>query len=566
MTDKPNSNLLEPNSNLLEPTRTRLEPKRCELEETESYEAARVGWNAELETFIVHVHECSECGLECEQVNGSYERCPHCGAVNVLDDDYRKAIPGDELEMIRMAEKYQLADDDGVERSDDGVDSREKLEAHVLERVKEGFITYTELIGWLDRQKRITIREHQEGCKYKAKADELQERVDSLTAELDKLAKQREILQGALDIAVQNETKLESERDTLNTRCNALETEQADLHETINELESELDNWRKLTDGIELPDYPMTEFMPKDKDRRIAELEAENDALKERISENGATEDEIRNSDVWNVAYEIYRAGGYVDDGSSEPNPPTNGIYKLLYRQTEIVERECLASNNWALQERYKALNRVAELEAENKKLKGRLENQAATIARLHDEQDRYAIQLVKDTKDIEKLTAERDELKSEIAKHEHDCGLLFDEKHKLEAENDKLREKVARLRKRVVVLECDLTYSTGDIYRHYDKAKKRIAELEAERGELIAERDRLRRFVDGGAYDCMTCEAKAELAERADSLEAELERKQHVCDVQRESFLKLEAENAELRKANAPYQTGVGSSREVGA
>ena len=45
--------------------------------------------------------------------------------------------------------------------------------------------------------------------------------------------------------------------------------------ERIRQLEAELNKWRKLTDGIELPDYPMAKFMPKDKDRRIAELEAE---------------------------------------------------------------------------------------------------------------------------------------------------------------------------------------------------------------------------------------------------------------------------------------------------
>lgn len=46
----------------------------------------------------------------------------------------------------------------------------------------------------------------------------------------------------------------------------------------------------------------------------------------------------------------------------------------------------------------------------------------------------------------IDRLTAERDELKAEIAKYEHDCGLLFDEKHKLTAERDELREKLDQL------------------------------------------------------------------------------------------------------------------------
>lgn len=41
----------------------------CKLEETESYQSERG---------IVHVLECSECGRECEHVNGSYDHCPHC--------------------------------------------------------------------------------------------------------------------------------------------------------------------------------------------------------------------------------------------------------------------------------------------------------------------------------------------------------------------------------------------------------------------------------------------------------------------------------------------------------
>lgn len=35
----------------------------------------------------VNVWECSTCGQECEEINGSYEFCPHCGAEVVDDDD-----------------------------------------------------------------------------------------------------------------------------------------------------------------------------------------------------------------------------------------------------------------------------------------------------------------------------------------------------------------------------------------------------------------------------------------------------------------------------------------------
>lgn len=52
-----------------------LENGTCELEETDSYPSEN-GW--------VHVLECSNCGKECEHVNGDYEYCPHCLAKNKL--------------------------------------------------------------------------------------------------------------------------------------------------------------------------------------------------------------------------------------------------------------------------------------------------------------------------------------------------------------------------------------------------------------------------------------------------------------------------------------------------
>ena len=49
--------------------------RTCKLEETESYQSERG---------TVHVLECSECGHECEHVNGDYEYCPHCLSRNTL--------------------------------------------------------------------------------------------------------------------------------------------------------------------------------------------------------------------------------------------------------------------------------------------------------------------------------------------------------------------------------------------------------------------------------------------------------------------------------------------------
>lgn len=35
----------------------------------------------------VRIYECSRCGRSCEEIYGKYERCPHCGAREVNDDD-----------------------------------------------------------------------------------------------------------------------------------------------------------------------------------------------------------------------------------------------------------------------------------------------------------------------------------------------------------------------------------------------------------------------------------------------------------------------------------------------
>jgi hypothetical protein len=46
----------------------------------------------------------------------------------------------------------------------------------------------------------------------------------------------------------------------------------AELAERIVALENELANWEKLTAGVELPEYPITQFHPKDLERENAKL------------------------------------------------------------------------------------------------------------------------------------------------------------------------------------------------------------------------------------------------------------------------------------------------------
>ena len=90
-------------------------------------------------------------------------------------------------------------------------------------------------------------------------------------------------------------------------------------------------------------------------------------------SEIGASKDEIRVFDVWNVAYKIYRAGGYVDNGD-EPNPPTDGIRELLDRQAAITREEVNHVAGIAAHEAGKILReQIDELEAERDELREKL-------------------------------------------------------------------------------------------------------------------------------------------------------------------------------------------------
>lgn len=80
----------------------------------------------------------------------------------------------------------------------------------------------------------------------------------------------------------------------------------------------------------------------------------------------------------------------------------------LLDRQAAITERECQASSIWALQERYKALNQVAELTAERDELQAELKQE-----RLEWESERDYADMCE--KHLKELKAERDELQAAI-------------------------------------------------------------------------------------------------------------------------------------------------------
>ena len=202
-------------------------------------------------------------------------------------------------------------------------------------------------------------------------------------------------------------------------------------------------------------------------------------------------------------------------------------IKNWLNRQEAITEREQtdkwqhLAYGNELLEADKMALqDSVAELTTERDRLKKRLEHQATYIAGVEDELCRYKLQLVRNEKDFDKLTAERDDLRcttEELKKRNdellesraywinqvmsvyerfylHDgcvpanvCSMVITKIDELEAERDKLRETIDGIEHGQEML---------DLRSHIHERDKQIA-------ELIAERDHLQAAVDALKHDC---------------------------------------------------------------
>lgn len=119
----------------------------------------------------------------------------------------------------------------------------------------------------------------------------------------------------------------------------------------------------------------------------------------------------------------------------------------------------------------------------------------------------------------VDELTADKTKLQAEIEKLEHDCELLFDEKRKLTA--DVKRWADAANEQRLVAME------------QADKVQELTAERELYRDNMLFQAGRV-----------------ADVTTERNELREKLAEKQHVCDVQRESFRKMEAELAAARHA----------------
>lgn len=108
------------------------------------------------------------------------------------------------------------------------------------------------------------------------------------------------------------------------------------------------------------------------------------------------------------------------------------------------------------------------------------------------------ANEVARERYDMERdLIVERDEFKAEIAKYEHDCGLLFDEKHKLTAELDKLKELNGyhAVQYELASEDCDrlqvqVDRLTAELERATNNLNSANEDFENARAELTAERD----------------------------------------------------------------------------
>ena len=171
---------------------------------------------------------------------------------------------------------------------------------------------------------------------------------------------------------------------------------------------------------------------------------------------------------------------------------------------------------------------------------------------------------------EIDSLTAERDELSNTVDKLIRRVDGLFclndlsDKRIKeLEAEVEAQRKRANDAERGVLNkawyvsrdrYEDDIAELKVDVKKWSDAAngQRLVAMEQADKvQELTAERDRLReelRIEREAVGACEGCDIVDELTAENIRLQADLDEKQHVCDTQRDSFLKLERENRELQ------------------
>ena len=192
-------------------------------------------------------------------------------------------------------------------------DSREKLEADILEAGCDGEIDYDSIIGWLDRQAAITERDYGERmasaamcsnvcavvAEQRERIAELQAKVDELTAEtieydkaLDAVKNDRDAWRERFEKANREKCDLQSSgvAQKFNNLCNRLR----DKGITINWDDSRSDYWVQLPHDIET--------ISADRGRWKAHYERRN----EEANEYAAKLEELETSrDYWKRQYEL---------------------------------------------------------------------------------------------------------------------------------------------------------------------------------------------------------------------------------------------------------------------
>lgn len=131
---------------------------------------------------------------------------------------------------------------------------------------------------------------------------------------------------GCIGYRVTNEGVLLSkdEKELIIDHVMRLQDENAKLRE-------ELDQWHSLTAGIELPEYPITQFQPKD-------LERENAKLRHDLEEanNQAEEVCIENAKLRELVKYAYECAIHSDHATCNDCERMNGCCILVDRMREL--------------------------------------------------------------------------------------------------------------------------------------------------------------------------------------------------------------------------------------
>lgn len=177
--------------------------------------------------------------------------------IDLLTDDepddglrYRIIRDGVYMSNVKGCELRDTDIVDGVERSDDGVDSREKLEADVRKHYSHTTSTLMyppsankqtdwltsmpmdTVFGWLDRQEAITARE------FCWADDALQEELDRVRAERDELKKR-------VDELVKQRNRAESDAKTQRNNYEQVSSVREHWQKKAREAEAERDGYRE---------------------------------------------------------------------------------------------------------------------------------------------------------------------------------------------------------------------------------------------------------------------------------------------------------------------------------